>query len=74
MAWRAFVNMAMDIRFPWNVEKFLSGLATGSFSRRTHVSEVSCSFFLIEFISSWKLSITVTQIIQQGYNIVFALV
>jgi hypothetical protein len=30
--WRALVNTVMNLRVPYNVEKFLSGSATGGFS------------------------------------------
>jgi hypothetical protein len=39
--WMALVNTAMNLRVPWNVEKFLSGCTTGSFSRRAHLHGVS---------------------------------
>jgi hypothetical protein len=38
---RALVNMVMDLLVPENVGKFLSGLATGGFSRRTPVHGVN---------------------------------
>jgi hypothetical protein len=39
--WRALVNTVMNLRVPQNVGKFLSGCTTGSFSRRTHLHEIS---------------------------------
>jgi hypothetical protein len=38
--WRALVNTVMNLRAPWNVGKFLSSCATGSFSRRTQLHGV----------------------------------
>jgi hypothetical protein len=35
--WRVPVNMVMNLRVPLNVEKFLSGCATGGFPRRTRL-------------------------------------
>jgi hypothetical protein len=39
--WRDFVITVMNLRVPWNVEKFLSIWATGGFSRRTQFHGVS---------------------------------
>jgi hypothetical protein len=39
--WRALVNTVMILRVPHNVEKFLSGCATGGFSRRAQLHRVS---------------------------------
>jgi hypothetical protein len=39
--WRALGNMVMNLRAPLNVEKFLSNCATGGFSRRAQLHEVS---------------------------------
>jgi hypothetical protein len=38
--WRALVNTVMNRRVPENVGKFLSGCATGGFSRRTQLHEL----------------------------------
>jgi hypothetical protein len=35
--WRALVNAVMNLRFPYNVGKFLSSCATGGFSRRAQL-------------------------------------
>jgi hypothetical protein len=39
--WRALVNTVIDLRVPCNVGKFLSSCATGGFSRRIVLHEVS---------------------------------
>jgi hypothetical protein len=39
--WRAFVNMVMNLRVPYNSGKFLSSCTIGGFSRRTQLYEVS---------------------------------
>jgi hypothetical protein len=39
--WRALVNTIMNLRVPQNVGKFLSGLATGGFPRRTQLRGMS---------------------------------
>jgi hypothetical protein len=39
--WRALVNTVMNLRVPQNVGKFLSGCATGGFSRRAQLHGVS---------------------------------
>jgi hypothetical protein len=39
--WRALVNTVMNIRFPYNVGKFLSSCTIGSFSRRAQLHVVS---------------------------------
>jgi hypothetical protein len=39
--WRAFMNTAMNIRVPKNIQKFLSSSTTGGFSRRTQLHGVS---------------------------------
>jgi hypothetical protein len=38
--WRALVNTVMNLRVPYNFRKFLSGYASGSFSRRTQLHGV----------------------------------
>jgi hypothetical protein len=35
--WRALVNMAINLRVPYNAGKFLSSCTIGSFSRRAQV-------------------------------------
>jgi hypothetical protein len=35
--WRALVNTVMNLRFPYNVGKFLSSCATGGFLRRVQL-------------------------------------
>jgi hypothetical protein len=39
--WRALVNTVMNLRVPYNVGNFLSGCATGGFSRRAQLHGVS---------------------------------
>jgi hypothetical protein len=39
--WRALVNTVMNLWVPYNVGKFLSGCATGGFSRSTQLHGVS---------------------------------
>jgi hypothetical protein len=39
--WRALVNTVMNLQVPQNVGKFLSGCATGGFSRRAQLHGVS---------------------------------
>jgi hypothetical protein len=39
--WRAIVNTVMNLRVTENAGKFLSGCATGVFSRRAQLHEVS---------------------------------
>jgi hypothetical protein len=37
--WRALVNAVLNLRVPYNAEKFLSGCTIGSFSRMAHLRE-----------------------------------
>jgi hypothetical protein len=39
--WRTLVNTVMNLRVPYNFGKFLSGCATGGFSRRSQLHGVS---------------------------------
>jgi hypothetical protein len=39
--WRALVNTVMNLRVPYNVEKFLSTFTTSGFSRRTELHGVN---------------------------------
>jgi hypothetical protein len=39
--WRALVTTVMNLRVPYNVGKFLSGSATGGFSRMAQFHGVS---------------------------------
>jgi hypothetical protein len=39
--WRALVNTVINLLVPYNVGKFLSGCATGGFSRRAQLRGVS---------------------------------
>jgi hypothetical protein len=38
--WRALVNIVMNLRVPYNILKYLSSSATGSFSRGTQLQEL----------------------------------
>jgi hypothetical protein len=37
--WKVLVNTVMNLPVPWNVGKFLSGCAIGSFSRKAQLHE-----------------------------------
>jgi hypothetical protein len=50
--WRALVNAVMNLRFPWNVGKFMSSCTTGRVSWRDQLHRVT---YLIKYKPCWKM-------------------
>jgi hypothetical protein len=69
--WRALVNTVMNLQVPLKYVQILSGLATGGFSRRTHLHEVKSLtdiYMSYMFWSVQKVSLIVIYIWIQHHN------
>jgi hypothetical protein len=51
---REIVNTVMDLRISWNFRRFLSGWATGGFSRRAQLHGVSLGSYIIPSVGNVK--------------------